>query len=87
MFSATVSDGKTLFVWGTNPMPAATSWSARWLVMSSPLRLTVPSWTVTRPNNDLSSVDLPAPLGPMIPTSSPSWQWMLALLRMLTPGR
>ena len=38
-------------------------------------------------NMALSSVDLPAPLGPMMPTSSPSWQCRLASLRMLTPGR
>ena len=29
--------GNTLFVCGTNPMPLVTSWSARWLVISSPL--------------------------------------------------
>ena len=37
-----VSDGNTLLVCGTKPMPSVTSWSARWLVMSSPLSVTVP---------------------------------------------
>ena len=82
-----VSDGKTLLVCGTKPMPLVTSWSARWLVMSSPLSVTVPVLIFTRPNSALSSVDLPAPLGPMMPTSSPSWQYRSAPLRMLTPGR
>ena len=68
-------------------MPDATSLSARSFVMSSPLSVTVPSWTLTSPNSDLRNVDLPAPFGPMMPTSSPSWQCRLAPLRMLTPGR
>ena len=66
--------GKTLLVCGTKPMPAVTSLSARSLVMSSPLSCTVPVLIFTSPNSALSSVDLPAPLGPMMPTSSPSWQ-------------
>ena len=69
-----VSEGNTLLVCGTKPMPLVTSWSARSLVMSSPLSMTVPVLTFTRPNSALSRVDLPAPLGPMMPTSSPSWQ-------------
>ena len=69
-----VSDGKTLLDWGTKPMPAETSLSARLLVTSSPCSWTVPSPTVTSPKRALSSVDLPAPFGPMMPTSSPSWQ-------------
>ena len=67
-----VSEGNTLLVWGTKPMPLATSSSARWLVMSSPRSVTEPVLTLTSPNSALSSVDLPAPLGPMMPTSSPS---------------
>ena len=69
-----VSDGNTLLDCGTNPMPLVTSASARWLVMSSPLSLTVPELTFTSPKSALSRVDLPAPLGPMIPTSSFSVQ-------------
>ena len=65
-----VRDGKTLFVWGTNPMPLVTRTSARWLVMSSPLSVTVPVLILTRPKSAFSRVDLPAPFGPMMPTSS-----------------
>jgi hypothetical protein len=82
-----VSDGNTLFVCGTNPIPLVTRWSARRLVMSSPLSVTVPVLIFTRPNSAFSSVDLPAPLGPMMPTSSFSWQYRSAPLRMFTPGR
>ncbi len=82
-----VSDGKTLLVCGTKPIPLVTRWSARLLVMSSPLRVTVPVLIFTSPKSALSKVDLPAPLGPMMPTSSFSWQYRSAPLRMLTPGR
>ena len=70
-FSSMVSEGKTLFVCGTKPMPCFTSWSARTLVMSWSARVTRPDRTRTRPNMALSRVDLPAPLGPMMPISSP----------------
>ena len=66
--------GKTLLVCGTKPMPSVTNVSARLLVISSPRSVTEPSWIFTRPKSALSSVDLPAPLGPMMPTSSPGWQ-------------
>ena len=33
--------------------------------------MTLPEWTFTRPNIALSSVDLPAPFGPMMPIISP----------------
>ena len=79
--------GKTFSVCGTNPMPLLTRVSARSLVISLPRSVTLPVWIVTRPNNALSSVDLPAPLGPMMPTSSPSWQYRSVWFKMLTPGR
>ena len=82
-----VSDGKTLLVCGTNPMPLVTRWSARQLVMSSPLRVTVPELIFTRPNSALSSVDLPAPLGPMMPTSSFSWQYRSAAVEDVDAGQ
>jgi hypothetical protein len=68
-------------------MPLVTKVSARWLVMSSPLSVTLPERIFTSPNSALSRVDLPAPLGPMMPTSSFSWQYRSEPLRMLTPGR
>src|ERR1700726_562848 len=36
------------------------------LVMSSPRRRTVPAEALSSPDNGLTSVDLPAPLGPMM---------------------
>ncbi len=70
-FSSIESEGNTLFVCGTKPTPACTSLFALRFVMSSPCRLTEPSRMETRPNRALSSVDLPAPFGPMMPMSSP----------------
>ena len=78
--------GKTFSVCGTKPTPLRTSVCALSPVMSSPRRVTVPDRTLTSPNSDLSGVDLPAPLGPMMPTSSPSWTYRSQPLRMLTPG-
>ena len=66
-----LSDGKTLLVCGTKPTPISTSWLVRRLVMSRSPSMTVPEWTLTRPNIALSRVDLPAPLGPMMPIISP----------------
>ena len=79
--------GKTLLVWGTKPTPISTSLLAWRLVISSPCSVTLPEWTFTRPNMALSRVDLPAPLGPMMPIISPGWPTRLQPLRMFTPGR
>ena len=66
-----VSDGKTLLFCGTKPTPISTSVLARRLVMSWVPRWTLPERIFTRPNIAFSSVDLPAPLGPMMPIISP----------------
>jgi hypothetical protein len=55
--------------------------------MSSPRRVTLPSRTGTNPNIAFSKVDLPAPFGPMIATSSPSAACRSVPLRMFTSGR
>ena len=82
-----MSDGKTLFVCGTKPTPLPTSLFARRPVMSSPLSSTEPLRIFTWPKMALSSVDLPAPFGPMIPMSSPWYAVRLQSVRMFTPGR
>ena len=64
--------GNTLLVCGTKPMPWLTSWLGLTFVMSWPSSVTLPVRTLTSPKSAFSSVDLPAPLGPMMPTSSPS---------------
>ena len=86
MFSSMVREGNTLLVCGTNPTPACTSRFALKLVMSSPFRITLPERMFTRPNSAFSSVDLPAPFGPMMPMSSPGYACRLQSLRMLMPG-
>ncbi len=86
-FSSMVSEGNTLLFCGTMPTPLPTSLSALRPVMSSPLSSTLPSRMFTWPKTALSSVDLPAPFGPMMPIRSP---WLATIeqpLRMLTPGR
>ncbi len=87
MFSSMVSEGNTLLLCGTKPTPRCTSLSARRLVISWPCRVTEPSRIDTSPKRALSSVDLPAPFGPMMPTSSPGCSTRLQPLRMSTPGR
>lgn len=87
MFSAIVRLGNTFSVCGTKPTPRETSLSARRFVMSCPLSVSLPEWMCTRPNSDLSNVDLPAPFGPMMPTISPSCSVSEAPFKMLTPGR
>ena len=68
-------------------MPAATSEWGFAPVMSLPRNTTSPSQAPTSPNTALSTVDLPAPLGPTMPAISPSRRLRLQLLRMGTPGR
>jgi hypothetical protein len=72
MFSSMVSEGNTLLFCGTYPTPRDTSRCAGAEVMSSPRSVTAPERTGISPNSVLSRVDLPAPFGPMMPTSSPS---------------
>ena len=85
-FSSMVSEGNTLFVWGTKPTPLVTSLSDLSPMTLSPFTVIDPERTLTMPNSDLSSVDLPAPFGPMMPTSSPSNSSSEHRLRMLTSG-
>ena len=54
--------------------------------MSSPASVTLPERIGTSPNTALTSVDLPAPFGPMMPTISPAPTWMDVPRRMSTPG-
>ena len=55
--------------------------------MSLPRTTTVPEWIFTNPNIAFSRVDLPAPLGPIMPISSPLRASMLHPFRIFTPGR
>ncbi len=63
--------GKTFSLCGTYPTPRSTSaWAGEvgYVVTAEPH---LPERTGTSPNIALSSVDLPAPFGPMTPTISP----------------
>ena len=71
-FSSTDSVGNTPFPPGISEMPLRAVTSAGTLVMSSPLKVTVPAVGRTRPQMPLSKVDLPAPLVPSSATISPS---------------
>jgi hypothetical protein len=86
-FSSIVRVGNTLLFCGTMPTPRVTSLSALRPVMSWPFSSMLPPRTFTCPKIALRSVDLPAPFGPMMPTSSPLSTCTLHPLRMLTPGR
>ena len=66
-----VSDGNTLSVCGTNEAPRRTIRDGEARLTSAPSRRTTPPLTGSSPKIALSSVDLPAPLGPMIVASSP----------------
>ena len=66
-----MSEGKTFSVCGTNETPSRTMREGISCVTSPPSRRTSPSLTGSSPKIAFSSVDLPAPFGPMIVTSSP----------------
>ncbi len=55
--------------------------------MLSPSTVMSPPRTFTMPKIAFSSVDLPAPFGPMMPMSSPLRAIRFAPLMMLMPGR
>ena len=70
-FSRIVSDGKTLSVCGTNEAPSATIFEGGTALTSRPSKWTLPAVTESSPKIAFSSVDLPAPFGPMMVASSP----------------
>ena len=67
-------------------MPIDTSLCAFMPVTSWPSYITLPSRTGMSPKRALTRVDLPAPLGPMMPMSSPWNSSRSVPLRMFTPG-
>jgi hypothetical protein len=70
-FSSTVIKGKTFRPWGTYVIPRWSSAAGGWFVMSSPANRTEPSRAGRSPNSVRKTVDLPAPLGPMMETIWP----------------
>ena len=78
-----VNDGELVGIIGPNGAGKSTLLKA----IFGLIRVTAPRRTSTSPNIALSSVDLPAPLGPMMPISSPWWATSEQPFRMFTPGR
>ena len=71
-FSSTERVGNTPLPPGISEIPWRAVMSADVLVMSSPLKVTVPAVGRTRPQMPFSNVDFPAPLVPRSATISPS---------------
>src|SRR6266446_5330812 len=71
-FSCTLSSGKTLDTWNVRPSPSRVRSATGWFVMSRPERWIEPAVGRYSPDRRLKSDVLPAPFGPMIPSSSPS---------------
>src|SRR6266700_1086863 len=70
-FSHTDMAGKRLRSWGTCTIPRSSRCREVSLPMSSPANTTEPSRCRSRPLIVFSTVDLPAPLGPIRQTISP----------------
>src|SRR5829696_3316549 len=71
-FSCTDRSGKTLDTWNVRPSPERARRYGASAVTSRPCSSTPPAVGRTSPESRLKSVVLPAPFGPMMPTSSPA---------------
>ncbi len=69
-FSRTVIPSKSSRLWNERPMPATARLRADQLVMSTPSSSTRPAAGFAKPVSASTNVDLPAPLGPMSPSTS-----------------
>ena len=81
-----MSEGNTLSVCGTNEAPSLTIREGDSCVTSRPSSDTRPPPTGRRPKIAFSSVDLPAPFGPMIVTSSPRSRRSPTSCTIITPS-
>ena len=70
--SSTESSGKIWTSWKLRAMPRRVRATVPIPAMSRPLKRTEPPLGGSTPVSTLMSVDLPAPLGPMMETNSPS---------------
>ena len=82
----TVRLGNTFRFCGTYPTPRSTNSCALKPVMLSSPNLISPPRTEHSPKMALSTVDLPAPFGPMTPTNSPCPTVMLQPFKIFTSG-
>src|SRR5690606_37086502 len=70
-FSSTVRERSKFVRWNEQPTPRRVMRHAGWPLTSTPSRWMVPELGGKCPDSRLTSVDLPAPLGPMMACSSP----------------
>src|SRR5687768_14685112 len=71
-FSSSVKSENTSGVWKTRATPAWLIWCGARPTSDLPSKSTLPVSGVRRPTKQLSSVDFPAPLGPMMACTEPS---------------
>src|SRR5262245_6735406 len=84
-FSSTVAPGRMLVIWYERAIALREIvWGGR-PVMSSPRKTIWPLEGFNTPVRQLKNVDLPAPLGPMIPRISPAGTASETLLRAVNP--
>ena len=84
-FSVTVRSRKGFSFWKVRATPRWLMRSGRRPVMSCPSRRTRPASGGWKPVIRSNSVDLPAPLGPMMPTISPSFTSKTTLALAVSP--
>ena len=82
-FCHTLSWPNRLRPWGTKAMPRASSSLGEMPLISSPSSSTLPWRGLSRPNRVLSTVDLPAPLGPSSSVMAPDLALRLRLFRIM----
>ncbi len=70
-FSTHGQRGNRLDVWNVRPSPPRARRATAPVVTSRPSSSTAPAWDGSTPETRLNSVVLPAPLGPITPSSSP----------------
>src|SRR4029077_6727310 len=85
--SNTESSAKTCGFWKVLTTPSPAMMSGRRVWISCPFQTTRPEVGVRRPAIMLSSVVLPDPLGPMMPTISPGTTWKETSAPALWPAK
>ena len=78
------SAGATARVWNTVSMPASRASTGLLKTTLTPSTRISPSSAVSAPDRHLISVDLPAPLSPMMASTSPGYSLRLTLARPTT---
>ncbi len=72
-FSSSVRFSNSPTPWSVRAIPRRVRRCGRIRVIDSPLQLSEPASGATKPQITLNSVVLPAPFGPITPSTSPAW--------------